>query len=157
MAEILKIPAKNPVVHTYDNVAVRRAVNEGLKKSNIYLAVALQKIADLPPIVEMRGEIDDRIESLSSLWGLKEDKILKLIEKSCDDVDEKRFVRVNEKIHSISDRMNEIAYELSANRLKRIMYAYPNKKEIFVNVEPEHLCIFDELGIGTESLFYEVI
>lgn len=153
LAEVQNIPSKNPIIHSYDRVAIRKAVNEGFKESDVYLAVALQSINKLPHTIELRDQISDRIESLSYLWGVKEDALLKLIANSGDDRNEKRFVRMNKKINLISDRMDEIAHTLTVNGLKRTMHNYSGKKEIFVNIEPENLCLLNEIGIDTKSLF----
>lgn len=155
LSDFLGIPIKNPIVHPYDKIVINRAEREGIKRQDIYLALALQKINLLPDMPELGESVRDGIEELSGIWGLNPGYLSELIERSGDDVNEEMFIRTNKKIGPIAERMGEISDELSANRFARIMKQYPGKTHIFVNVESEYLHILKGLGIDTDSLFGE--
>lgn len=155
LAEVVNIPVGKPIVHQYDMPVIKKAIREGNRLSDVYLAVALQNIGLCAPIPEARSEIDWIIENLSDMWNLKEDYLLRLIEQSSDDKNEKRFVRINKKIGTLSDRIDEISYELSAKKLKNAIEKHSSRKNVFVYATPEYITVLDELGIDTKSLFKE--
>lgn len=153
LARILDIPVKNPVVHPYDRIAINKAVKEGVEQSDIYLALAVQNINNIPDMVELKNNVDKRIENFSKLWKLEPEYLKELIDCSNDEHNVKKFRSVNKKIKRISKYMGEISTELSSNRLARIIEKHSDKTNIFVNVAPEYTFLFNSVGVDIDSLF----
>ncbi len=155
LAVVFGIPAENPVVQTYSNKAVKKAVKEGMDLDETYLSLAVKTINMVHKDTEVNSFANETIARLANIWNVDYGYLRNIINSSADGSNKKRFKTVNNRIDKVYLHMANISHELSAKELAKIMKKYAGKRKILVNVGAEYLYLFDDYGLEADTLFGE--
>ncbi len=143
LGERLGIPTENPVIDPYSREVIEKAVEKGIKRDDVYVALSLGAFS----LYNIRDDLDDIVSKLSHMWNIPFDHLKGLLiltgleaGRTDDGVEKKK-----EEIRRIQDELGVISNYLSSQRLEKILEKYPEKNALFAYVGGNHKVILEKL------------